>query len=257
MRTHKLRAGLLFWLFLIISGVSLVSIASRSSRGYQIKEEKDKGTENYQGPIVDDETSPKISSLTDPKRQAVEKARFNRYNHRAPEPLGDFASVVFEISTHWNIDLPPLPISESDLIVLGKVVAAQAHLSSDRAGVYSEFTINVEKTFKNTDLPIGDSLTLEREGGVVRFSAGRLLPYRINGQRLPRSLREYTFFLKRNQQGEDYHIVTAYEILRGRIIPLDESEQFQVFQGIEAEQFFKTLQDAVSDPSRRKGGTNK
>jgi hypothetical protein len=255
MNINKSRGNIVLGIILIIVIASLASLSNRSSAGSQVNGQRAvKQSENYSGPIVEYDASPKISSLTDAGKQTLREAKSNRYNHRAPEPLGDFASVSFEINTHWNIGLPPLPVKESDIIVFGKVVDAQAYLSSDKAGVYSEFTINIEKIFRNTEPPIGDSIVLEREGGLVRFSSGRLLPYKIVGQRLPRSQREYIFFLKRNLEGEDFHIITGYEIFQNRILPLDEPEKFQVFKDMAAEEFLRTVQGAIVDSPRQKGG---
>lgn len=241
-------------IILLIAVALFLSLSIRNSTGAHLKGQRTvKEPESYNGPVVDYDANPKISSITDQKAQALKEAKSNRYNHRAPGPLGDFASVIFEIHTHWNVGLSPLPIKESDIIVLGKVVDAQAYLSTDRAGVYSEFTIKTERVFKNSGLPVRDSVVSEREGGVVRFSSGRLLPYKISGQRLPRPEREYIVFLRYDPQGDDYHIITAYEIFQNRTLPLDEPEQFQTFKDMEAEQFFRTLQDAVVDSSRQKG----
>jgi len=257
MKTYQWRKNVLLEIVLLIVVVSFMSLSIQNGAGSQAKRQKSvKEPETYNGPVVDYDASPRIASVTDQKERAVNEAKSNRYNHRAPQPLADFASVIFENHTHWNVGLAPLPINASDTIVLGKVVDAQAYLSADRAGVYSEFTINTERIFKNSGLPTGDSLVLEREGGVVRFSSGRLLPYKISGQRLPRSEREYVFFLKHNPEGDDYHVLTAYEIFENRTLPLDEPDQFQIFKDMEAEQFFKTLQDAIVDSSRQKGGTN-
>lgn len=257
MQSFKSKNRILVGIILFTAIASLVSFSMRSSAGTQGKGQKaSPETENYSGPVVDYDTNSQVSSLKDPKKQELKQIKSKRYNHRAPEPLGNFASVSFEVNTHWNIGLQPLPVKESDIIVLGKVIDAQAYLSSDKMGVYSEFTLNVERLFKNSEPPIGESLVLEREGGVVRFSSGRLLPYKINGQRLPRSQREYVFFLKHNLQGEDYHIITGYQILQNKIVPLDEVDKFQVFNDMEAEQFIKTLQEAVVDSPRQKRGNN-
>ena len=257
MKAYQPRKNVLLEIILLIVIASFVSLSIRNSAGSQVKGQRTvKEPESYNGPVVDYDVSPKISPLADQKEQALNEAKSNRYNHRAPEPLGDFASVTFEIITHWNVGLGPLPVNESDIVVLGRVVDAQAYLSTDRAGVYSEFTIKTERVFKNSGLPVGDSLVLEREGGVIRFSSGRLLPYKIYGQQLPRAERYYVFFLKHNPQGYDYHIITAYEIFQNRTLPLDKPEQFQVFKDMEAEQFFRTLQDAVVDSSRQKAGKN-
>lgn len=251
MKTYKPNKNTLLACAFLIIVVALITIPRQSDSKSRISETqvnvqgKTKETDNYDGSLVEYDAKPKTSQV-DPQQQILRQARSNRYNNRAPEPLGDFVSIGFEINTDWNIGLQPLPIAQSDVVILGKVIDAQAYLSSDKAGTYSEFTINVEKIFKNTEPPISKSLVLEREGGVVKFATGRLLPYKIVGQRLPRIQREYVFFLKHNAQGDDYHIITAYGIYKDRILPLDEPQKFQVFNDMRAEQFFKTLQDEMA-----------
>ena len=251
------RMRILFGLAFVVALVWVGSLSSRRNAAKEVKAQQRLDDSNaYNGPIVDYDNEVKPLSASDPQQRVKQEARFNRYNHRAPEPLGEFASVVFEISTHWSIGLPSLPVAQSDTVVLGSVTDAQAHLSSDRAGLYSEFTLKVDRVFKEMVPPIEDTPVVEREGGVVRFSSGRLLPYRVAGQRLPALGGEYLFFLKHNPQGDDYHIITAYEIRRNHIFPLDKPEAFKAYEGVAKEDFLRLLQDAIADSFRQKGGRN-
>jgi hypothetical protein len=220
------------------------------------KTEARQEADNYIGPIVDYDADYKPQRLNDAKEQQIRQIRASRYNARAPQPLADYASVEFAVNTDWEVGLPPLPVAKSDAVVLGHVVDAQAHLAKDRTGVFSEFRVEIDRVFKNPALQPKDSITTEREGGVVQFSSGRLLPYRVFGQRLPRSNRQYVLFLKKNQQGEDYHIITGYEIHREQVKPLDEPSKFAVFQGMSKDQFLGLVQEAA-DEYRQKERTNK
>jgi hypothetical protein len=208
-------------------------------------------THDNPGPVVDYEANLKSSALKNAKVDTLRQIRSPRYNNRAPEPLREFASVEFALHTDWEIGLSPLPVAQSDVVILAKVVDAKAYLSDDRKGVYSEFTIRLEKVFKNTSSPLKEFIVAEREGGIVRFSSGRLLPYRIFRQRLPRPHRKYVFFLKQNSQGEDYHIITGYEIRNGRTSPLDEAEKFAVFNGFDKTEFLNLLEEAITEASQQ------
>lgn len=67
---------------------------------------------------------------------------------------------------------PALPVIDSDAIVIGEVVEAQAHLSNDLGGVYSEFTTHVSQVLKQdskTTIALDSLITAERPGGRVRF----------------------------------------------------------------------------------------
>lgn len=48
-----------------------------------------------------------------------------------------------------KIPPPIIPAEESDLIVIGTITDVSAHMSNDKRGVYSEFTIRVKQILKN------------------------------------------------------------------------------------------------------------
>jgi hypothetical protein len=124
--------------------------------------------------------------------------------------------------THWWVGLSALPVEQSDVVVLGDIVDGAAHLSDDRTGIYSEFTVHVDEIFQDATgaVAAGGSLTVSRAGGGVRFASGRTQKYRIGRQGMPRDGRRYVLFLKRMPEG-DLIILTGYEISGGRVTPLD------------------------------------
>jgi hypothetical protein len=75
----------------------------------------------------------------------------------------------------------------------------------------------------NSAAPIGinDSIDTIRGGGAVRFPSGKIIRHGSIGNPLPRVGRKYLFFLKYNNEGEDFSIITAYELRGGRVFPLD------------------------------------
>ena len=72
---------------------------------------------------------------------------------------------------HWWQAIPPIPISQSDLAVIGKVSSANAFLSANKSTVYSEFTIDVSAILKGR---AEGYVVVEREGGYVRFPSGHV-----------------------------------------------------------------------------------
>lgn len=254
------RRFLLFAALLLAAVTAWAELPNRNPEnvhyaGQRIGRDK-KTTEAYAGPTVDYDTTDQTSILANTREHNLRQARSSRYTSRAPQPLAELASVEFDINTHWEIGLQPLPVVQSDTVVLGKIVEAKAYVSNDKMGVYSEFSVQIEKILKNSGPPIKDSLIAEREGGVVRFASGRLLPFRINHQRLPRVHRNYILFLKHNEQSGDYHIITGYELRHKRVSPLDEVEKFAVFEGLDEQEFLTTVQEAITDTSQKKEKTN-
>ncbi|HXG66548.1 MAG TPA: hypothetical protein VNO70_15720 [Blastocatellia bacterium] len=151
-----------------------------------------------------------------------------------------------------------LPAAQSDAVVRGEVIDAQAYLSNDKTGIYSEFTVRIGEVLKDfQQAPIADDqqITVEREGGAVKFSSGRIQRYSIANQRMPRVGRQYVLFLKYNEEGKDYSILTGYEIRRGRVIPLDALAQFAAYKNSEEVSFLNAVKDAIARPAQTsKGG---
>lgn len=210
-----------------------------------------KSSDEYLGPIVDYDLDFQVAAVANPKERELREARGRRYTQRAPEPLAQLPSnwEGYASGTDWYIQLPALPVGQSDAVLVGEVAASEAHISNDKTGVYSEFSIRVDEVLKNhldSSLNVGEVTVGEREGGVVRFQDGRLFQYRVFHQGMPRLGRKYLFFLSRNKEGEDYVIVTAYELLRGQVIPLDESKAFASFQGTDQQDFLNKVRGGLA-----------
>jgi len=118
--------------------------------------------------------------------------------------------------------MPGIPSALSDVVLTGLISDAQAHLSNDKTGIYSEFAVVVGEVLKGDVNKFGRTITMERFGGAVRFSSGRIQKYESDGQGMPRVGSQYVLFLKRLDQ-EDFKLLTAYELRDDRVIPLDGS----------------------------------
>lgn len=175
-----------------------------------------------QFPIVDyHEQEP-----ADAKVLVKRRARGGRYDNRnlVARPENSWKGTGAYWYNHWDRDLDELPVAQSELIVVGKVLDARAYLSNDKSGVYSEFALRVEKVIKGeaAEVAPGKVVETEREGGRVRFSADDIDLYIISGMGLPRPGRRYVFFLKSVEAQPGYYsIVRAFEIHGERIYPLD------------------------------------
>jgi hypothetical protein len=165
----------------------------------------------------------------------------------------------------WEVGLPALPVDRSAAIVLGKVVGAEAHLSDDKTGIYSEFKVLIDKVLKGDDHALlipGTSIVAERLGGRVRLPSGRTVVYRLIGQAFPQLNGTYVFFLKRENGQADYSILTAYELKGGRVIPLDGSNveltstwRFDKYKDVDEQQFLGELLDVIAKSSKSSQST--
>lgn len=248
MESLKKKRVYLFSVIVVITAIVIAARPSDSWKESQTKKDAEAQTqvENYAGPIVDYDNGNKISSLSAPD---LRKSKNRLHNNLAPQPLGEMASEGYDIHTHWNIGLPAFPVSQSQVIVIGEVADAEAFLSEDRTGVYSEFSIRVIDILKNKTafpLTVGGLMVTEREGGVVRLKSGSLFPVRINDQGMPRIDRRYLLFLKHDSEQKAYHIVTGYELNSDKVVPLDAGDQFNAYRSRDVHAFLNSVQETVA-----------
>jgi hypothetical protein len=198
-------------------------------------------------PIVDFD-SPEPSDHNERAKRRKKSARYDGgFFVRKDDATG--SAVESSLVSEWELGLPALPASQSEVVIIGEVVEGKAHLSNDKTGIYSEFTTRIEKLFKNScpvALTSGEVISLERLGGIVRYSTGRKYRYRISGQNMPRRGGRYMFFIKMAQGGEGFSIITAYELKGGKVFPLDSAEQFDTYKGVTETEFIEAVQGSVS-----------
>ena len=188
--------------------------------------------------------------------RALRHLRNSRYDKRYPVSFDELPADTTErlVACDWSLT-PALPTDESDAVLSGRVVAANGYLSNDKTGAYSEFKIIIEEVLKingRSSLVSGNSIIAEREGAAVQLPSGRIVRTGFAGARMPGIGRQYVLFLKYNDQGEDYHIVTGYELRNERVFPLDSGERFSIYKEADASTFLNAVHQAVANPSEKK-----
>jgi hypothetical protein len=248
--------------FPIALGIAMATLPSQNynaaiSAG-QDRPDKKKESEDNQIPVA----TFAASDPADPAGRDLRRVRSSRHDKRRPQPLSELPAGIEELplNSHWAWGMVALPSTQSDAVVIGEVTDAQAYLSNDRTGVYSEFTVRVKEVLKNLNqvsLTPSEVVILEREGGAVRFPSGRVQRYRIVHQGIPLVGRQYVLFLKYNDQAQSFSILTGYELHKGRVVPLDSLDQFAVYKGTDENSFLNAVRDSIAYPSRyslRKAG---
>lgn len=191
---------------------------------------------------------------TNPEKKDKRKLKNKRYDNRGglvsnELPIDDGEqSVLF---THFD-SITGLPASESESVVVGEILGAQAYMSNNKKGVYSEFTIRVDEILKNnsTNITQGSSINVDREGGFVRYKNGKTRLHWIGGTGMLRVGRRYVLFLKNPENTPNYEIITGYELKSDGIANLDGSEQFRVYRGMDETAFMKAVREAISQSSQ-------
>ena len=187
----------------------------------------------------------------EPTKRALRKEKQKRKNGLGlvsldPEP--NTGGGVF--LPHNQFNFPAMPVQESAVIVIGDVVQSEAHLSEDKTGVFSEFTIRLIDVLKAESSLTGTEMIVERWGGQVRYPNGRTLLYRVGTGGMPRRGARYLFFLKPSPE-LDYSILTAYEFGEKGIVPLDPSSQFAEYDGYDSNRFRTLVVEAINKASKQ------
>lgn len=243
-----------------VGAILLIGVAAglRAQSQDQPTTSTQENSDSSQLPVVD-YSAPEPTEVD---KRAKRKAKGERYNGRkqVTEPYPEAGDVG--ILDSWMRSIPALPVGSSDAVVIGEVLDAQAYLSPDKGGIYTEFSVRADEVLKQSGdaaITAGGSIEAQREGGRVRFPSGRQQSYLTHYQGVPRKGRRYVLFLKRSEQGEAFYILTGYELKAGRVHPLDgvdvpkgatELPQFAAYKGADEATFLAELRAAVAETGR-------
>lgn len=237
----------------VFAVATMASLRNETQENLNNSQRKIVGLDETQWPITNYDT-PKP---TDEKNRAGREAKNKRHNNsifgvkEAIKAPPDTAQMI-TLSEDWEVGLSPLPVERSDMVVMGEVTDAQAYLSADQTGIYSEFTIQVEEVLKRdaaSPVASGDVITAIRPGGRVRTLSGRIQLFRVAGQDMPRQGRRYVVFLQRKELGRDFDLLTGYELRAGRVFPLDAGiTKFDLYKGTDEAGFLQTVRNRLTEP---------
>jgi hypothetical protein len=239
---------ILLGLVLFSSGASRFSISLQQQNNSMPRPKKELGQRLQEIDARVPSTAYDSPEPTNPEEKAKrwkKNKHYDRGNWVMKNPSNEGTRTI--IDSHVFFALPALPTTESDVIVTGDVLKSEAHLSNDKSGVYSEFTIEVNEVLKGAIFTLSQTrrLTISRPGGLVRYPSGHVERYEISNQYMPATGKRYLFFLKAIPDTEDYEIVTGYDIGSERVQPLD-GGQFESFRGKEVGSFINTVRDAIA-----------
>jgi hypothetical protein len=215
---NNYKKTLMFFLMVMaIAVVTAVATIRNKDQSSPSSEEQQQSDLENQFPTADYSNPLPTSSEERVKRQSRNK----KYDKSLM--VGEKDEIT--VSTRdWASHLSAIPVVESNVIVVGEVTDAKAFLSNDKTGVYSEFSFRISDVLKNaqqTPLASGNTITLERPGGRVKFPSGHISTYFIVGQGMPRVGRQYVLFLTKDEQNADFLILTGYELRAGCVVLLD------------------------------------
>lgn len=199
-------------------------------------------------------------------------------DYDAPEPLNDKEREERRLKSrrydgqHWvganlhpddgkvgryDEDIPPLmiPAAESDLIIIGEIMSANAYLSVDKRNVYTEFSVCIEEILKedvSNRMVKGTCLMVDREGGYVRFPNGQKVLYKKTTRDLPGAGRKYVLFLTSDKKTPTYAILTGYQLTESAFIPLDRDNRRGDFTGTDGPALLIAIRNDISKSLKTK-----
>lgn len=101
------------------------------------------------------------------------KAKGSQYDHMGLSFRDDGQSIKIAMTGHWWLQVPALPFSLSDLVILGTPHSARSYLSADQTGIYTEFLVDVaDKLFAHSDTIVPSVVAIDRPGGVICYESG-------------------------------------------------------------------------------------
>lgn len=195
---------------------------------------------------------------------SLRKKRNERYDLKDKSLNTDkFVFKQSDLEEVYNLPLshggvPALPVYASDEIVIGTIADRHAHLSNDKTSVYSEFMVHIEQVIKGeaSSLTINqNTIAVQRFGGAVRLSSGKILRRGGISERMPLTGKKYLFFLKNNSESESFSILTGYELRDNRVFPLDgvnlieggTPTEFAKYEGLEKERLLSLIDNAIAE----------
>ena len=234
--------------FLLLFVVVISAVFSRAAVEKQQSENPD--FSNF--PIVDLATP----SSPESKAKATRDFKARKYSKKYGKAIGEETDQIFSTSD-WDLRLPALPVQRSAAVVIGTVCRADAFLTPDKTGVYSEFAVKVDSILKEDpkkQLTGGDTISVERNGGRVRMPSGKIAVSWTNHQDMPKVGSRYVFFLTHDFEAagdtDDYYLLTGYELKDGKVFPLDKSPKQSVldYKGTAESTFLTDLVEAIKTP---------
>ncbi len=252
MQNHKSYV-LAFLIVLVLATMAAIdAVAALQNQNTSVQEEQKSDKEKFESqfPIVE-YIKPEPS---EPDKLAKRRAVGKKHN-REDERIGEHADTIVT-SVDWEVGLPALPVARSRAVVIGQITHAEAYLSTDKTGVYSEFTILIDKVLKNeSDISMvsGAAVVPIRSGGRVRFPSGHVTLQYTRGQGMPRIGKRYVFFLTRENLEHNLDILTGYELKGGRVALLDyagdDTHPRAKYKKSDETSFLKDLQAAITNPT--------
>jgi hypothetical protein len=241
-KTNRIIWGLVSLVGLITIALSFGNINSYSQR--ETSKEQNSFEDLIRHIPVVDYNAPDLMESDEREERRIKNKRYDAILHvfKNPNPEYEYA-----IASDAEPVPPRIPYAESKLIIIGKTTTANAFLSNEKKGIYSEFSVNIETILKRDEkkeLKAGETIMMDRAGGIVRYPAGNKMLYMNDWQRMPKVNKRYLLFLdKDDEQNPNYKLITGYQLENGKVTALDDRNPFGKYDGMSEKEFINLVVD--------------
>jgi hypothetical protein len=163
---------------------------------------------------------------------------FNEKSNPDKKPLDSTKPVTAKELKSSNfapafLRMPPIPVQESDTVIVGQLVSLQPHFSADHTHLYTEMTIQVEERMKGGNKTVaGQSISIVVGGGRLRLPDGREISENFvpSNYRLAENTR-YVMFLNYYAPLDCFQVVKTWELQSDKVIPTASEDIADARQG--------------------------
>jgi len=238
-----------FKIFLLLAVIVTATLLAPQAQQQADKKAK-RDLSNF--PVADSWTQ----ESPDPIKREKRNLKSKKYNSRHSPRITESSDEIFT-NSEWARGLAALPVENSDAVIVGDIVTAEAYVSDDHSEIYSEFVVRISKVLKDAGTtPINDvdSIIVERSGGRLRLPSGKVVVSSTSNQDMPRVGSRYVLFLTHlsangGSYENDFHILTGYELRGGKVFPLDKlasKHPINTYAGADEASFLRELSSALA-----------
>jgi len=151
----------------------------------------------------------------------------------------------------------PLPVRDSDAVVVATVTSYGSFLSADHTTVYTELYVSCDKMLKDSTsrLEIGSQITILKRGGALHQGTQTFKVPRVYDGSEPLEVgKRYVLFLKYNAALDSYADVDGWRLENNRATPLIYAQRVAIktdnnllmYSQLIEEQFLRTIQEKIN-----------
>lgn len=241
----KVVIGCLLAICIIVGGIYLGTSASLGQTQQASNVKYPKGNTIGNMPFFDFTQSER---MPDTEERSLRNIHFDKSSER--KIVEDSRIKEITQAESWVESLPAIPVGKSDVIISCSVTNAEAYLSQNKSGVYSEFQVKITEILYSSDsaraLNAEQVITVNREGGSVRFPSGHVQTYRLSGTGALEKNGSYIVFLRIADSLKGYMLLTAYKYENEKVYPIDNLLNAESYHGKSYSEFVKEINLAVS-----------